>query len=168
MSGAPALDDMALMHAALEQARLAAARGEVPIGAVVAIDGRIVAAAHNRTLLDGDPTAHAEIVALREAARAVGNHRLVGATLVTTLEPCLMCCGALVQARIARLAWAADDAKAGALAVLRSEMARRRVNHVIELSPGAGPLTGESSTLLRDFFRARRPDVGPGQGRAPS
>jgi len=156
MSEAPAFDDAALMRAALGQARLAATRGEVPIGAVVAIGGRIVAEAHNRTLLDGDPTAHAEVVAIREASRIVGNHRLVGASLVTTLEPCLMCCGALVQSRIARLAWATDDPKAGALAVLRSETAAGRVNHAVELAPGPGPLTNESAVLLRDFFRARR------------
>src|SRR5688572_22760813 len=101
------------MEEALALARAAAGLGEVPIGAVVASSrGAVIGRAHNRTLLDCDPTAHAEVLALREAARAVGNHRLEGAILVSTLEPCLMCVGAAVHARVARLAYAADDPKA--------------------------------------------------------
>ena len=145
---------LSLMRAALEQARAAEALGEIPIGAVVAVDGVIVGAGHNRNIVDRDPSAHAEIVALREAARATSNHRLVGAVLVTTLEPCLMCCGAAVQARIGRLVHAADDPKAGALDVLRHEMQRGKVNHHIELLQG--PLGEEAGELLRAFFRGRR------------
>lgn len=147
-------DDAALMAAALAEARAALALEEVPIGAVVAVDGVVVGRGHNRTLLDQDPSAHAEIVALRAAARAVGNHRLVGAVLVTTLEPCLMCCGAAVQARVARLVHAADDPKAGALDLLRHLMDAKRVNHRIVLD--RGPLGPECSELLQAFFRARR------------
>lgn len=144
----------ALMSSALDEARAALAEDEVPVGAVVARDGVIVGRGHNRTVNDGDPTAHAEIVALRDAARRLGNHRLVGCDVVTTLEPCLMCCGALVHARIARVVHAADDPKAGALAVLRDLGQRGRLNHVVELV--AGPMADESGRLLRDFFAARR------------
>jgi tRNA(adenine34) deaminase len=143
-----------LVAIALEEARAAGAMGEVPIGAVVARDGRIVGRGRNRTIADRDPSAHAEIVALREAARTVGNHRLVGSLLVTTLEPCLMCCGAAVQARVAWVAHAADDPKAGALAVLRAETAAGRVNHRVELC--RAPRADESGALLEAFFRARR------------
>jgi tRNA(adenine34) deaminase len=142
------------MAAALDEARAAAGRGEVPVGAVVAVDGAVVARAHNRTVTDGDPTAHAEIVALREAARTVGNHRLVGATLVATLEPCLMCCGAAVQARVATLVFAAEDPKAGAADVLRRVTADGRVNHRVAIE--RGPAAEESARLLREFFQARR------------
>ena len=148
------VDHLRLMRAALEQARAAAAQGEIPIGAIVALDGVIVGAGHNRSIVDRDPSAHAEIVALREAARATSNHRLVGAVLVTTLEPCLMCCGAAVHARIAQLIHAADDPKAGALEVLRHEMERGKVNHHIELIQG--PLGDEAGELLRSVFRGRR------------
>jgi len=142
------------MEAALAEARRAAAIEEVPVGAACVLEGRIVARGHNRTLLDGDPTAHAEIVTLRHAAREVGNHRLTGAVLVVTLEPCLMCCGAAVQARIARVVWAADDPKAGATDLLRRAMDAGQVNHRVELERGPG--AGEAARLLRDFFRARR------------
>jgi tRNA(adenine34) deaminase len=142
------------MREALRQAGLAATLDEVPVGAVVVLDGRIVGAGHNRTVIDRDPTAHAEIVSLRDAARAVGNHRLVGAVLVTTLEPCLMCCGAAVQARVKQLVWAADDPKAGALAALRAETDAGRLNHRIDLEPG--PCAAESAEMLKAFFRARR------------
>ena len=142
------------MREALALARAAAAAGEVPVGAVVVRDGVIVGRGHNRTLCDGDPVAHAEVVALRDAARAVGNHRLVGCTLVATLEPCLMCCGALVHARIARLVHAADDPKAGATEVLAGLTGRGRLNHRVDLV--RGPRAEESAALLRDFFAARR------------
>jgi tRNA(adenine34) deaminase len=146
--------DLALMRAALDQAHAAAQAAEVPVGAVVAVDGAIVGAGHNRSIIDRDPTAHAEIVALRAAARAVGNHRLTGAVLVSTLEPCLMCCGAAVQARVARLVHAADDPKQGAVSILRAEMARGNVNHRIELA--RGPCAEEAGELLRSFFESRR------------
>lgn len=148
------MTDEDAMRAALEQALLAEALDEVPIGAVVVLDGAIVGRGHNRTIVDRDPTAHAEIVALRDAARAVGNHRLIGASLVTTLEPCLMCCGAAVHARVASLTWAADDPKAGATEALRAETQAGRVNHGVALS--RGPLTAESASLLRAFFKRRR------------
>lgn len=147
-------DLLVLMRAALEQARLAETLAEVPIGAVVAVNGVIVGSGHNRSILDCDPSAHAEIVAMRQAARAVGSHRLVGAVLVTTLEPCLMCCGAAVQARVARLVHAADDPKAGALDVLRRETDAGRLNHRVELLQG--PLAPEAGELLRVFFKGRR------------
>lgn len=142
------------MALALAEARGAAEAEEVPVGAVVALEGAVVGRGNNRTLRDGDPTAHAEVVALRRAAREVGNHRLTGAVLVTTLEPCLMCCGAIVHARIGRLVHAADDPKAGALHVLRSLAEAGRLNHDVALERGPG--TDEAAELLRSFFRARR------------
>jgi len=107
--------DNEYMHLAIEQARAAAVRGEVPIGAIVVLEERIVSAAGNRAIADCDPTGHAEIIALRAAASAIGNYRLTGAALYVTIEPCAMCAGALVQARIARLIYGADDAKGGAV-----------------------------------------------------
>src|SRR6195256_3093000 len=109
------MTDQQYMHLAIEQARTAALRGEVPIGALVVVGDRIVAAAGNRTIADCDPTAHAEIVALREAAHVLHNYRLAGAVLYVTIEPCAMCAGAMVQARIARLVYGADEAKGGAI-----------------------------------------------------
>jgi tRNA(adenine34) deaminase len=142
------------MHLAIEQARAAGVRGEVPVGAVVVVEERIVGAAGNRTIADCDPTAHAEIVALRAAATAVGNYRLTGAALYVTIEPCAMCAGALVQARIARLVYGADDAKGGAvrscLQVLDAGALNRRV------AVTAGILADESVALLQAFFAARR------------
>lgn len=142
------------MAAALEQARFARDLGEVPIGAVVLHEGALVGRGHNRTIVDRDPVAHAEIVALRDAARVLGNHRLPGAILVSTLEPCLMCCGAAVQARVEVLAYAADDPKAGGVEMLRAAMEAGKVNHRVrvERAPGAE----ESGELLRAFFRERR------------
>ncbi len=142
------------MEAALAQARQAAEVDEVPVGAVVLLGGEIVGRGHNRTLLDCDPTAHAEIVALRAAAKAVGNHRLTGAVLACTLEPCLMCCGALLHARVARLVWAADDPKKGATALLGELQEAGRTNHRVILERGQG--AEEASELLKVFFRARR------------
>src|ERR1700685_967385 len=107
--------DRTFMEAALAEARAAAERGEVPVGAVIVLDNRIVARAGNRTIGDCDPTAHAEIVALREAAKAMGNYRLLGASLYVTIEPCAMCAGAMIQARIKRLVYGAEDAKGGAV-----------------------------------------------------
>ncbi len=146
--------DSAWMEAALAEARRAAERDEVPVGAVVVLEGRLVGRGHNRTLLDGDPTAHAEIVALRRAAAEVENHRLTGALLVSTLEPCLMCCGALVHARVGRLVYAAADPKAGAVSVLGELQEAGRLNHRVEWERG-GP-ADEAAELLRAFFRARR------------
>ena len=147
-------EQAAWMEAALEQARQAGEVDEVPVGAVVLLEGEIVGRGHNRTLLDCDPTAHAEIVALRAAAKAVGNHRLTGAVLACTLEPCLMCCGALLHARVARLVWAAADPKKGATALLEELQEAGRTNHRVILERGQG--AGEASDLLKAFFRARR------------
>jgi tRNA(adenine34) deaminase len=142
------------MRAALEEARLAATREEVPVGAVVVVEGRIVARAGNRTISDCDPTAHAEMVALREAAKSVGNHRLIGATMYVTIEPCSMCAGAMVQARVNRLFYGADDPKGGAVRSCFSIFDHLGINHRVEVTPGL--LAEESAALLREFFAARR------------
>ncbi len=142
------------MYAALEEARAAERAGEVPVGALLAQEGRIVARAGNRTLRDCDPTAHAEIVVLREAARILNNHRLVGATLYVTLEPCAMCAGALVQARIARLVYGAEDPRAGAVRTLFRIADHPQLNHRVEITSGV--LADECAALLQAFFAARR------------
>lgn len=146
--------DLAFMDAALAEARAAAERGEVPVGAVIVVDGRLVARAGNRTITDCDPTAHAEIIALREAARVVGNYRLVGAALYVTIEPCAMCAGAMIQARIARLIYGAEDAKAGAVRSCFSLLDHPQLNHRVEVTSGVG--AEEAATVLKDFFAARR------------
>jgi len=143
------------MQAALEEARAAAERGEVPIGAVVVVDGSIVARAGNQTIGDCDPTAHAEVVALRAAAKAVGNHRLLNATLYVTLEPCAMCAGAMIQGRVARLVYGPDDLKGGAIRSCFTILSHPQVNHSVEVTSGV--LAEEATGLLRDFFVARRP-----------
>ena len=147
--------DERLMREALGAAREAAARGEVPVGAcLVAEDGRVLAVAGNRTRSDCDPTAHAEVVALREAALKVGNYRLTGATMYATVEPCAMCAGALVQARVRRLVYGATDPKAGAVESVFRVCDSGSLNHRMEL--GAGVLGDECRGLLQEFFRARR------------
>jgi tRNA(adenine34) deaminase len=147
-------NDAAFMVAALDEARAAAARGEVPVGAIVALDGRIIARAGNRTIGDCDPSAHAEIIALREAAKTIGNHRLLGASLYVTIEPCAMCAGAIIQARIARLVYGADDPKAGAVRSCFSILESPRLNHRVEVTSGV--LAAESVAVLQEFFAARR------------
>jgi tRNA(adenine34) deaminase len=142
------------MQAALDEARAAAQRGEVPIGAIVVRDGRILSRAGNRTITDCDPTAHAEIVALRSAALEIKNHRLLDATLYVTIEPCSMCAGAMIQARIARLAYGADDAKAGAVSSCFSILDHPQLNHRVEVTSGI--LAEQSAALLKDFFAPRR------------
>jgi tRNA(adenine34) deaminase len=142
------------MQAALAEARLAAEAGEVPIGAVVVRDGRIVARGQNRVLRDVDPTAHAEIVALRAAAQAVGNYRLPGCTLYVTLEPCAMCAGAMIHARLDRLVYAAADPKAGAAGSVLAVINHSQLNHQMQIEQGL--LAEESAELLRSFFRERR------------
>ena len=146
--------DKVFMRAALEQARVAADRGEVPVGAVITVDGAIVARAGNRTVTDCDPTAHAEIVVLREASRAVGNYRLLGATLYVTVEPCAMCSGAIIQARIDRLVYGADDPKGGAARSCFSIFEHPQINHRVEVTPGL--LAEDAAALLRNFFAVRR------------
>lgn len=146
--------DVHFMQVALNEARVAGERGEVPIGAIVVVDGRIVARAGNRTISDCDPTAHAEIVALRAAARCVGNHRLLDAVAYVTIEPCAMCAGAMIQARIARLVYGADDPKAGAVRSCFSMLDHPQLNHRVDVV--AGILAEESAALLKEFFTARR------------
>jgi tRNA(adenine34) deaminase len=146
--------DVAYMRAAIEQARTAGARGEVPVGAVVVSDDRVVGRAGNRTILDCDPSAHAEIVAMREAAKTIGNYRLLGTTLYATIEPCAMCAGAMVQARIARLVYGAQDPKGGAVQSCFSIFDHPQINHRVKIV--AGVLAEDAATLLQNFFAARR------------
>jgi len=142
------------MDAALAEARLAAESGEVPIGAVVVYQSVIIAQAQNCVIRHVDPTAHAEIIALRTAAAAIGNYRLIGCTLYVTLEPCAMCAGAMIHARIDRLVFAAADPKAGACGSVLSVLNHPQLNHQIEVEQGIG--AEESAELLRGFFRERR------------
>ncbi|MDE3148525.1 MAG: tRNA adenosine(34) deaminase TadA [Acidobacteriota bacterium] len=142
------------MQAALAEARQAAEAGEVPIGAVVVSEGAIVARGQNRVLRDMDPTAHAEIVALRAAAAALGNYRLPGCTLYVTLEPCAMCAGAMIHARLDRLVFAAADPKAGACGSVLSVINHPKLNHQMWVEQGIGG--EEAAELLRSFFRDRR------------
>jgi tRNA(adenine34) deaminase len=148
------IDDREAMQAALAEARLAGEGGEVPIGAVVVHEGAIIVRGQNRVLRDVDPTAHAEIVALRAAATALGNYRLSGCTLYVTLEPCAMCAGAVIHARIDRLVFAALDPKAGACGSALSVVNHPQLNHQMQVVQGIG--AEESAELLRDFFRERR------------
>lgn len=154
MATRPTQRDRRMMERALREARRAARAGEVPIGAVACLDGEEVAAGHNRTLTSNDPTAHAEVVVLRRAARKLGYHRLVGVEIAVTLEPCLMCIGALVQARIARLTFGAADPKVGAARLLRRQGYGRGLNHRFPVCGGV--LADESAELLKEFFAARR------------
>jgi tRNA(adenine34) deaminase len=147
-------NDLEFMKSALDEARAAGSRGEVPIGAVVVLNEEIVASAGNRTILDCDPTAHAEVVALREAAHRIGNHRLLGTTLYATIEPCAMCAGAMIQARISRLVYGADDPKAGAVRSCFSILEHEKLNHRVDVTSGV--LAEESVELLRAFFEVRR------------
>ena len=151
-------DDAAWMEPALEQAALAAQMGEVPVGALVIKDGEIIGRGHNRNLLDNDPTAHAEIVALREAAAKMGNHRLTGCVMFATIEPCAMCAGALIHARIGRLVYGAADIKAGAAGSTLTVLNHPRLNHKMEVTGGV--LAGRCSEIIQDFFRRKR-EPGP-------
>jgi len=153
---APSEREIGFMRRALAAAEEAAGRGEVPVGAVVVVGDEVVALAHNERETDNDPTAHAEIVALRRAAAALGSWRLVDADLYVTMEPCPMCAGALVNARIRRLYFGCDDPKAGAVRTLYTLLDDKRLNHRVEVVPGL--LAAEGSALLRSFFsRLRRP-----------
>jgi tRNA(adenine34) deaminase len=142
------------MGEALAEARAAAALGEVPIGAVVVREGEVVGRGHNRREVDGDPLAHAELLAIRQAAAKVGGWRLVGCTLYATLEPCPMCAGALVAARVERLVYGAADPKAGYCGTLGNLVQDPRLNHRLEVT--AGVLEEESAALLREFFAGLR------------
>jgi len=147
-------NDFEFMRAALAEAHAAGQRGEVPVGAVAVSEGQIIARAGNRTIGDCDPTAHAEMVVLREAAQAIGNYRLAGVTLYVTIEPCAMCAGAMVQARIDRLVYGAEDPKGGAVCSCFSILDDPQLNHQVEVASGV--LAQEAADLLKAFFAARR------------
>jgi tRNA(adenine34) deaminase len=146
--------DIEYMHLALEEARLAAAAGEVPVGAVLVREDAVLARSGNRTIRDCDPTAHAEVCVLREAAHALGNYRLPGSTLYVTIEPCAMCAGAMIQARIARVVYGADDPKGGAVRSCFEVLSHERLNHQVEMSSGI--LREECASVLQAFFASRR------------
>ena len=146
--------DPPFMAEALEEARQAAEVGEVPVGAVVVHRGQVIARAHNRRELDGDPTAHAEILALRDAAEQLGSWRLEGCTLYVTLEPCFMCAGAVVNSRIDRLVFGATDPKAGAVGSLADVPGDPRLNHRPQVEGGV--LAEDCGRVLKEFFAARR------------
>jgi tRNA(adenine34) deaminase len=148
------MTDQEAIAAALVQASLAAEAGEVPIGAIIVHEGAIIAAGQNRVLRDSDPTAHAEIVAMRTAAVALNNYRLPGCTLFATLEPCAMCAGAMIHARLDRLVYAAPDPKAGAAGSVLEVLNHPRLNHQMQVEQGIG--AEEAAELLRRFFRERR------------
>jgi tRNA(adenine34) deaminase len=142
------------MEEALRCAQRALEQEEVPVGAVVICEGRVVGRGWNRNLADHDPTAHAEIVALREAGRIVDNHRLMDCELFATIEPCAMCAGAAVHARVRRLVYGADDPKAGAVRSALQVVNHPSLNHQMEITPGV--LAGRSAEMLQEFFRGRR------------
>ncbi len=148
------MPDEPQLQLALDQARQAAAAGEVPVGAILVYEGEVIAAGQNRVLRDTDPTAHAEIVALRAAAIHLKNYRLTGCEIYTTLEPCSMCAGAIIHARISRLVYGATDPKAGAAGSVLSVINHPQLNH--QMSVTAGVLAEECGELLRNFFRERR------------
>ncbi|HKB25649.1 MAG TPA: tRNA adenosine(34) deaminase TadA [Methylomirabilota bacterium] len=146
--------DEAFMRLALDEARRGLEAGEVPVGAAVVRDGAVLAHAHNAPIGLADPTAHAEILALREAGRTLGNYRLAGATLYVTVEPCPMCCGAALHARVARVVYGALDPKAGAVESVYRLLDDGRLNHRVEATGGV--LAGECGAMLRRFFEAKR------------
>lgn len=148
------MDDSFYMRQAFAEAQRAEHDGEVPVGAVVARGGEIIARGNNRVLRDSDPTAHAEIVAMRAAGLVLGNYRLEGCTLYTTLEPCAMCAGAMTHARIAKLVLGANDPKAGACGSVLSVMNHPQLNHKVEVVSGV--MAEECGAMLTDFFRRRR------------
>ena len=150
--------DLRYMRAALARATEARSAEEVPVGAVVVVGDAIAGTGHNRSIVDCDPTAHAEIIALREAAKASGNYRISDATVYVTLEPCPMCVGAMLHARIRRLVFGAYDPKAGAAGSVIDLCSERRLNHRLEVNGGL--LADESKNLLREFFARRRGNQG--------
>jgi tRNA(adenine34) deaminase len=147
-------NDLQFMRVALDEARASAEAGEVPIGAVLVHEGNVLARAGNRTIRDNDPTAHAEIVVIRESARLFRNYRLADTTLYVTLEPCSMCSGAIIQARIPRLVYGADDPKGGAFRSCFEILASPRLNHRVEVTSGL--LAQDAASLLQAFFSSRR------------
>ena len=148
------MDDEAFMRQAIAEARLAFDKGDVPVGAVAVRDGRVIGRGHNRKEELRDPTAHAEVIALRQAARALGGWRLVGVTLYCTMEPCPMCAGAMVQARLPRLVYAVDDPKAGAAGSVVDLLRHEGLNHRVEVVSGV--LAAEVQALTRAFFQRLR------------
>jgi tRNA(adenine34) deaminase len=147
-------DDVRFMRAALCEAARAAREEEVPVGAVVVLEGRVVARAHNRPIAARDPTAHAEILALRRAGRKLGNYRLGGCSLYVTMEPCAMCAGAIVHARVKRLVYGASDPKSGACGSALKVLNHSKLNHRVEVRKGV--LKEECASVLREFFARRR------------
>ncbi|MDX9741626.1 MAG: tRNA adenosine(34) deaminase TadA [Gammaproteobacteria bacterium] len=146
--------DLSHMQHALELARRGAAQGEVPVGAVLVHGGRVVGEGYNRPVCSHDPTGHAEMIALRAGAETLGNYRLGGATLYVTLEPCIMCAGAIVHARVSRLVYGAPDPKGGAAGSVFDLFSSHRINHRVKVEGGL--LAAECGAVLREFFRARR------------
>jgi tRNA(adenine34) deaminase len=146
--------DIQFMQEALAEARTAAIAGEVPVGAVLVHEGKIVARSGNRTIRDCDPTAHAEVVTLREAARILGNYRLADTTLYVTIEPCSMCAGAVIQARVPRLVYGADDPKGGAIRSCLEILSHPRLNQRVEVT--AGVLAADCAAIIQSFFAERR------------
>jgi tRNA(adenine34) deaminase len=146
--------DIGFMEQALEEARASAAAGEVPVGAILVHEGKVIARSGNRTIRDCDPTAHSEMVVLREASRVLGNYRLAGTTLYVTVEPCNMCAGAMIQARVPRLVYGCDDPKGGAVRSCFEVLTHPRLNHQVEVT--AGVLANECAAILQSFFAARR------------
>jgi tRNA(adenine34) deaminase len=146
--------DVRFMRLALEQAEKARAEGEVPVGAILIMGRDVLAAVHNKPVSLNDPSAHAEMLAMRKAAERSGNYRLIGSTLYVTLEPCIMCAGAIIQARVSRIVYGADDPKSGAVESLYSILSDRRLNHTVEVTGGI--LKAECSEILSRFFREKR------------
>lgn len=148
------MDDTFFMQLALEQARLASGIGEVPVGAVMVLDGQVIGIGYNQPICRNDPTAHAEILAIRDAAANLQNYRMPGCTLYVTLEPCVMCCGAIMHSRLARVVFGAGDLKTGAAGSVLNLFSEQRLNH--HTAVASGTLAGECGGLLSDFFAARR------------
>jgi tRNA(adenine34) deaminase len=151
--------DIEFMQQALAEARESAASGEVPIGAVLVLEGRILARAGNRTIRDCDPTAHAEIVALREGARIIGNYRLADTTLYVTIEPCCMCAGAMIQARVPRLVYGAAEPRGGAVQSCFEVLSHADLNHRVQVTSGV--LASDCSDVIQSFFAVRRQQAKP-------
>jgi tRNA(adenine34) deaminase len=146
--------ELEFMRLALEEGRGAALAGEVPVGAVLVRDGEVIARSGNRTIRDCDPTAHAEIVVLREGAHKLGNYRLAGTTLYVTIEPCSMCAGAIIQARVPRVVYGCDDPKGGGVRSCFEILTHPRLNHQVEVTSGV--LSNECAALIQSFFAERR------------
>jgi tRNA(adenine34) deaminase len=147
-------NDEKFMDIAIEEALLASAKGEVPIGAVVTLDDNVLARSHNNAISMNDPSAHAEILAIRQAATMVGNYRLIGTTLYVTLEPCIMCAGSIIQARIQRVVFGADDPKGGGVVSLYGILDDKRLNHSVEVKSGVKK--DACAEILSRFFREKR------------